>query len=340
MANRQPTIQLNGNLYDAKTGRLLASSAPQANPVALDGMIKRVAKNTSAKRSKVAAHGVHSNPLKSKTLARTAVKKPNFVSVTPKHEKKELEISHNHDLARKKRATQVKKNRFVSRFGFSDVSIVPKFKSLPVKKAPQSTDINSVSNSVIKTDKVVTNPVLAAIQNATSHNQPRPKKTPVHHKVAKKLRVSPKTLNFAASACAILLIGGFIAIQNIPNLAVKMAASRAGVNASLPSYQPSGFALNGRVEYKPGQVSVAFKSRTDERQFNIIQTASSWNSDALLDNFINTSRRTYQTYQDKGKTIFVYDGSNATWVDGGVWYQIEGNSSLNSDQLLRLASSL
>lgn len=338
MANSQPTIQLNGNLYDAKTGRMLASSAPQANPVALDGVIKKFVKKSNPKRSKVASHGVHAKQHRSKTLARSAVKRP---TIEPKNIPKDPIDTSAHattDIARQKRAHQIKKNRFVSRFGFSDITIVPKFASLPVKKAT----LSSQKPSSISTSKPspMANPVLAAIQNATSHNEPKPKRTPIHHKVAKKLRVSPKTLNIAASACAILLIGGFIAIQNIPNLAVKMAASRAGVDASLPNYHPSGFALNGKVEYKPGQVSFAYKSRTDERQFNIIQTASSWNSDALLDNFINTSRRTYQTYQDKGKTIFVYDDSNATWVDGGVWYQIEGNSSLNSDQLLRLASSL
>jgi hypothetical protein len=70
------------------------------------------------------------------------------------------------------------------------------------------------------------------------------------------------------------------------------------------------------------------------------QRSSEWNSDALVQNFVATSRRAYQSYQDNGKTIYIYEGNNATWVDGGVWYQIEGNASLNSDQLLRIAKSL
>ncbi|MEK7603439.1 MAG: DUF4367 domain-containing protein [Patescibacteria group bacterium] len=340
MASSQPTIQLNGNLYDAKTGRLLATSAPGARPVALDGMVRKISRKNNVERAKVASHGVHANTHKSKTLSRSAVKRPKIVPKVSNNSNP-VEISHaTNDQAREKRAQQIKKNKFVSRFGFSDISIVPKFASLPVKKAPKQDSQNTKVPIIAHHPSEATNSVLAAIHSATSHNEPKIKKPPVHHRVAKKLKISPKTLNFAASACAVILLGGFIAIQNIPNLAVKMAASRAGVDASLPSYQPTGFALNGKVEYKPGQVSVAYKSRTDDRQFNIVQTASSWNSDALLDNFINTTRRTYQTYQDKGKTIFVYDGSNATWVDGGVWYQIEGNSSLNSDQLLRLASSL
>jgi Domain of unknown function (DUF4367) len=339
-SSRPNTIELNGNLYDASTGRLLATSAPKANPVSMDGVVKRTPK-TRGTHTRVAAKGVHAKTHRSKTLNRKIVKKPSFSAAKQAVQnaviqgKQEL---HTLDAQREKRAHQIKKSKLVQRFGFSDVSITPRFAALPVKKAP-ATAAKPATKAKTHTAPP-TNPVLAAIQNATSHEQPKPKKTPAHHKVARKLRISPKTLNVATTACAVLLIGSFIAYQNVPNLAVKIAASRAGVQASMPSYQPSGFALLGNVQYKPGQVALTYKSRTDDRNYNIIQTASSWNSDALLENFINTARRTYQTYQDKGKTIYVYDGSNATWVDGGVWYQIEGNSSLNSDQLLRLAGSL
>lgn len=121
---------------------------------------------------------------------------------------------------------------------------------------------------------------------------------------------------------------------------MRIAASRAGFNAAIPSYQPSGFGMKGPIEYGPGQVTLNFKSNSDERNFHVTQRVSSWNSEALLTNFVTTNNKSYQTYQDKGRTIYIYDGSNATWVSNGVWYQIEGKSNLNSDQLIKLANSI
>lgn len=121
---------------------------------------------------------------------------------------------------------------------------------------------------------------------------------------------------------------------------MRLAASRAGVPGTLPNYQPSGFGMSGPIQYKAGQITIHYKSRSDSRAFHINQRSSEWDSATLLDQFVATNRRSYQTYQDNGKTIYIYDNDNATWVDGGIWYQIEGNSSLNSDQLLRLAASM
>jgi hypothetical protein len=45
-------------------------------------------------------------------------------------------------------------------------------------------------------------------------------------------------------------------------------------------------------------------------------------------------------FQQKGLTIYMYDGSHATWVNQGVWYTIEGDSLLDTEQLLRIATSL
>jgi len=38
--------------------------------------------------------------------------------------------------------------------------------------------------------------------------------------------------------------------------------------------------------------------------------------------------------------IYVYNGSNATWINNGVRYTIEGDSSLSIDQLLKITASI
>jgi hypothetical protein len=147
-------------------------------------------------------------------------------------------------------------------------------------------------------------------------------------------------VNVGAASFAVLLLTGFVAYQNAPNFAMRMAGSKAGFAARMPGYQPSGFAMSGPIQSSPGTVSVSFRSTTDSRSFTVTQHPSTWTSESLRDNFVAMDGHTFQAHQDRGKTVYVYDGSNATWVNGGVWYQVEGKSSLNSDQLLHIARSL
>jgi hypothetical protein len=121
---------------------------------------------------------------------------------------------------------------------------------------------------------------------------------------------------------------------------MRVASTRAGFAAEMPGYKPAGFSFKGPIAYQAGRVSVTFKSNTDDRQFTLTQSSSNWNSDALLANYVASEKKQYQTYLDKGRTLYIYDNSNASWVDNGIWYQIEGDSSLTTDQLIRIASSL
>ena len=139
---------------------------------------------------------------------------------------------------------------------------------------------------------------------------------------------------------SVLILGGYFAYNNVPNLAMRVASARSGISGSMPGYQPSGFSLGGPIEYKTGQISISFKSNSDNRSYTVTQRNSDWNSETLLENHVAMGKRQYQTFQDKGKTIYMYDGDSASWVDNGVWYEIDGNTSLNTDQVLRIANSL
>jgi hypothetical protein len=108
----------------------------------------------------------------------------------------------------------------------------------------------------------------------------------------------------------------------------------------MPAYTPAGFSLNRDVQVSPGKITVGFRSNTDDKEFTITQQASNWSSQAMVNNHLIASNKTYQSYDNNGKIVYIYDNSNATWVNGGVWYQINGNATLTSDQLIRIASSL
>lgn len=357
MSTQRNVIELNGNKYDAATGRVITTekkhSAPPHRGRAVDGFIRRPGAASHANKQihlkAKTAHSVHSKTSKSKTLMRHVVKPPknetpNSSTVTRQHKNarhhmKIVTSDITVDQNRLRRAKTVKKSSFISRFG-NDISlkVSTKVAHLPVKQHPKPIIDSFAGAPPIHINEV--NPFEAALQRAVGHEQPPIKRPNLHKRVARKLKLTPKTLNISAGIIVTLVIGSMVAYRSIPSLAVRLASTRSGVNASLPSYAPAGFSLSGPVQYDKGQVSLSYKSNSDERSFRVTQKSSDWNSQSLLQNFVSTNQKAYQTVQDKGKTIYIYEGSNATWVSGGIWYQIEGESALNSDQLLRIANGL
>ncbi len=175
-----------------------------------------------------------------------------------------------------------------------------------------------------------------ALARADGHEQ----RTPAHVKKSlKQARKGQRRLNLAASTLAVLLLAGFIGYQQLPAMQFRYASSQAGFHAALPSYRPAGFAL-GKLSYQAGAVSVNFRSNSDDRAFAITQKASGWDSQALHDNFVASSGQAYHTAEAGGRTIYIYGNDNATWVNGGVWYQVQSGGNLNERQLTQLAASM
>lgn len=364
-ANRRNIIELNGKHYDALTGKIVeqnavhtpvkkAPQAPQSSAKHLDGFTKR----PSASRTVVTASPKKTE--KSKTLMRRTVKKP---AQSPKAHAHASSKPHAHVIktqspkveavkpGRAIRATSIQQSNLISKFSKQMPTLRPE--AVQVKEAPthaptitrtsqqaHTKDTNPTITKHAPQAVATEDPFKSALAQSLSHEQPKAKKARVSHRIARKLHVNTKVVNFAAVAMVAIAVGSFFAYQNLPELSMKLAATRAGFNASLPGYQPSGFQMAGPIEYQPGEVTLKYKSNSDERSFNVIQKNSSWNSETLLENFVTEAQQSYQTFQANGRTIYIYDNNKATWVDGGVWYNIDGQSGLNSDQLLRIANSL
>jgi hypothetical protein len=305
------------------------------------------------------AHNMHHGKVKtarSKTLMRSIVTKPTAPHHTPSKaetpiinhaptDQADTRLIQNPD--RLHRAQHIPKSHQVSKFGDVIPTITKRVVSLDVQPAPTGNTHHApltshhvsapVNTSIDSLDSVDLFDL--ALEHSTAHEQPKIKKSSFRHRAARKLRVSPRALNIAAGVFVTLFVGGLVAYKTLPQLALKLASTRAGVNASLPSYQPSGFSMAGPIQYGEGAITLSYQSNSDDRNFQIVQKSSDWNSQALLENFVS-SKEPYQTFQEKGRTIYIYGKSSATWVSGGVWYQIEGESDLSSDQLLRIVSSL
>jgi hypothetical protein len=175
-----------------------------------------------------------------------------------------------------------------------------------------------------------------ALASATSHEEPAPKESALKslkRKGSKRKRV----LGIVGSLAVFMILAGVIAYQNKSNIQLQIASAKAGFSAAAPLYKPEGFELD-KLSYGTGSVAQVFRS--ESQSFTIRQKKSNWDSQTLLENFVSTTDEEYQGYQANGRTIYVYGNGNATWVNGGVWYQIKSTGLIPRDQLVKIASSI
>lgn len=375
MANTKTTIELNGTVYDAVTGTAVGGAAPKASkPV--DGFVKPAGQPTPAvmqpkattepltvapkptRESTISVNPAPARqPERSKTLMRHTLDKPAVAAPTADTPTQSPTVAPNEAFEeRKARASQISKSPAVSRFGGRLPQTVSKkqLDHVPVIEPPKDAPVaqklpSAYSPAPAAPVSVPSTPVApanssaisfsAAIANATSHEQPALAKPKLSQRTAKKLGTTTKLLTTGGIAVALFAIVGFFAYQQVPAIQVQIASAKAGFSASLPGYTPSGFSIDSRITSSNGEVTVNYRSNSDERNFQVTQKPSNWTSESLRANYVATDNRAYQTYEDRGKTVFMYDNGSATWVNGGVWYEIKGNSSLSTDQVLHIVNS-
>jgi hypothetical protein len=346
VGTNQNTIEINGKKYNIITGKIMGIDTSTVGK-STDGLVNN--SRVGKKPNRIKAPHLVKTSQKSQTLMRKVVKKPNANQKNKSTSlsginKPILKTTHQREYS----ALSAPKSPMISHFGDleSRSSVVKKVQHLPIKKELVHPKIQTTHTSPVlnveqnsQSNTATSELIKKALANSTSHEQTAHHK-PKRRRIGHKLGVSARTLAISSTVLAGVLLGGFFAIQNVPNLSMRVASARAGFNASLPGYNPSGFSFKGPISYTPGQVKITYASNTDDRSYELTQRASNWNSDALLSNYVVVSNQQYQTYLDRGRTLFIYNGSNATWVDNGVWYQIEGNSQMTTDQLVRIAASM
>jgi hypothetical protein len=361
-------IEINGRKYDALTGRIITDeatlgaaksghgihSAPSSGVI--DGFQKPRRKLQS---SVVALAPISKKPQKAQTLARNIVKKP-ALAQKPKPvsqvaaPKRELSVAETRrrilsktPAERLERAESTKQSSSVTRF--SSTNNVPKptitphiavarehvAEAAPIPSAPPlTTTVNTNTHPTKK--QVFTHP----LAGANAHLALPPKKQRFHQRVADTLSVSPKFVSITAACLAVIVLSGFFAYQRIPNISMKVAASRAGFSGTIPGDTPAGYAFTGPIKYENNAIVVSYKSNSDNRKFNIVQRPSDWSSEALLSNFVNGSNMHFQTYNDHGLTVYVMEKNNASWVNNGIWYTLNGTDTLSTEQVLAMAASM
>lgn len=111
------------------------------------------------------------------------------------------------------------------------------------------------------------------------------------------------------------------------------------MNATLPVWQPSGFAL-GAFNYSHNNVAITYTNKATGQTYTISQSPTSWSADDLLNTYVYPNNETYDTLSSGNTTIYTYGANNATWVSDGVWYKLISSGSLSNSQIVNIATSM
>ncbi|HKU18184.1 MAG TPA: hypothetical protein VJP80_02825 [Candidatus Saccharimonadales bacterium] len=289
----------------------------------------------------LAAHA----PQHARTLMRRAVHKPEFarkpaikpqapaeIAAVPSSKLAPKRSVASVDPGRLARAARTLKHAAVVRFprqtraaganSFQELYHVPTkvVPVIPVRAAPAATHLPQQHN---RTDMFE-----AAMARATSHTQPV-------HRIARSRK--RRLANISAVVATFLVIGGFVALLNVPNIQLHVASIQAGFKAAIPNYTPVGYALAGGVRRTGDTVSMVYRS--GENNYTVTQQPTDWTSQTLVENTLPL-QHDYQTVQAGEHTVFIYDHTNAVWIAGNVRYDVIGNAPLTATDMQQLAMSL
>jgi hypothetical protein len=265
------------------------------------------------------------------TIAKPLEKKLSVSSVDPIRLARANQIARSHHIRRFSRAQhQQQRNVSAASFTAPQTTRPAARQSAPAQKLSHSIALAKAKQQLAAQQ----NPIdifEAALAHAVSHEQ-------MPQQYIKRRHPHRRLVNALAGVGAFLVIGGFIAYLNMPAIELQFASVRAGFHAEMPGYRPTGYALDGGVKSSAGQVAMTFRS--GDSSFQITQESSDWDSATLLDQKTDQLGAPVQTVQSKGRIIYIYGNNSATWVNGGIRYEISGSSSLNADDLVSLATSM
>jgi hypothetical protein len=320
---------------------------------------------SASDRLRTAAKDVHSRAQRSQTLMRSAVKKPTAtIAKTANYNLRRPEIKPRIaaiDSGRLNRVQTIEKNQKVRHFGHG-VSAIPKQPAQTQQAKEQKAEVGEVvprqeraKTASPNAKSLVYKPLPSMITSAShqqlerlldealtradAHKKHKRGQMPEQSLLQKAL-AAPRWLSVGVAVVIVGLLAGFIAMNKIPAVAVRIAAAKAHIAAQVPGYTPSGFSFAGPVSYSDGKVGIQYKANdSSSRAFTISQASSKMSSKSLEDKVVPDNVQV-QTSVVNGTTVYIYGQSNdAAWVNNGMQYTIKDGANLNSDQLLKIANS-
>ena len=161
----------------------------------------------------------------------------------------------------------------------------------------------------------------------------------IQNKKARKLHFGFGKILFALS-CATVAVFAIVYFVNLNMPDIQFRAAASQFNASYPNYIPYNY-RPVEIASENNVITLNFKNQTNGETFSIIEEKSSWDSNALLNNYVlETIGNDYVIIREQGLTIYAND-SNAAWVNGGTVYKLKmTKGTLSKKQISSIATSL
>ena len=142
-----------------------------------------------------------------------------------------------------------------------------------------------------------------------------------------------------AFSCTVAVIFGIVYFVNLNIPDIQFRAAALQLDATYPNYLPYNY-MPSEIAAENGVITIRFKKKNSDEAFTIVEEKSSWDSNALLNNYVKEEyKENYTVLREQGLTIYV-SGSNAAWVNGGMVYKLEmKKGSLSKKQISDIAVS-
>lgn len=312
----------------------------------VDGFVlsahQKAGKGGRTRQADLPAAGLHTKHQRSKTLMRKAVKKPSSLLIVKDNRLGARPQGMN--PKRELRAKTVAKHSKVSRFGFLPNSSRPAATAVVQARPRNRAEKSQLVSAAPRTPSMVTSVshqklerlLDEALLKADAHKQMMKKGRPG----SLAFRRFPRWVVIALTVLVLSIAAAILIWENLPAVAVKVAAARAHVKASMPAYTPSGYSFANPINYKPGSVTLHYIDKVGSSSgFLLTQKTSNWDSQSLANSLPKDAP--VQTFETDGTSVYMYgQAQNATWVNHGVLYNLQNKSNLTSDQVMKIVDSL
>jgi len=346
VVTKKNTITINGRQYDARSGL----PVEQAKSISVVDTISTAPVKPISPR--IDRHPVKHNPKstsRSQTLRRDLVEKPkgthaNTSKRTVPQRAKVAQSPHIQKFAPHPVATSKPTNKHTStkpNHQTHSKTVTTAHARHAIKKPAHQTHTTHAHQTAKQASAALSSRELKDQMIARSLEAAIPQKaTAKHKKTRQPLLTKPlRASSVMAGSMAIVMLGGYLTYINMPDISTRVAASQSGVEASYPGYKPDGYRFKGPVAYDEGTVTVSFASNSGPQNFSINQSNSNWDSETVLDSYVAPKTTDYTANTSQGVTVYTYN-DGAAWVNGGVFYTLDGDATLSTEQVLRIANSM
>lgn len=335
---KKEQVIINHKHYCANCGQPLSANTtpvaarPRAKPKKT-GHVLDLSRSAHVPRQRRPAQSIH------------GVRKPTRVKVPVAHQPAVSPFPKS--STRQQRAAHVRRHPAISRFSSPAPAQAARFTARQATTQTANLPVTAMnphhSYSVNGTNSplpVLQSQLEAPVLEEQSPIRSRRRKSHVPKKAWRALKDRPRLVATAAVLLVVLVLAGYVTYVNVPGVAVRVAAARAGIDGTMPRYQPPGYEFSGPVAVNQGKIVIRLASKTENNFLTITQQRTGWEPASLVEDYVLNKSQNYRTHQQNGLTIYVYSDNNASWINNGILYIIEGNTQLTEDHILRMATSL